>query len=113
MPSPSTGSKQLRHDRTFLLGELVGEKIKVVSSGCRSLQGIEGTIVDETLGTFVIATSARGRKRISKKGSVFEFAAGGRVQRVPGEFLYCRPEERTKKLFQALQKRGRRERRKL
>ena len=104
MPSPSTGSKQLRHESVFLLGELVGEKIRVVSSGCRSLQGIEGTIVDETLGTFVIATAARGRKRISKKGSVFEFGAGARVQRVPGELLYCRPEERTKKLFQTLQK---------
>jgi len=104
MSSPSTGLKQSRHDFAFLLGELVGEKVRVVSSGCRSLQGIEGTIVDETLGTFVIATEARGRKRVPKKGSVFEFRIGKRIHRVSGELLYCKPEERTKKLFQTLQK---------
>ncbi len=101
--SPPAGLKQSHHDShsrfRFLLGELIGEKVKVVSSACRSLQGIEGEIVDETLATFLIQTP-RGRKRVPKKGSVFLFG----TLRVSGEVLACRPEERTKKLFQTLQK---------
>lgn len=99
---PSTGQK--RPLETWVLGELIGEKVSVKKSGDKGLQGVQGLIVDESFGTFVLET-ARGRKRVSKKGSVFYFPAFG--QSVDGDLLLCRPQDRTKKLYSKLMKKQR------
>ncbi|MCX6767486.1 MAG: ribonuclease P protein subunit [Candidatus Micrarchaeota archaeon] len=75
------------------LGEFIGKKVRVAASSCKGVQGIEGTVLDETANTFVLETR-RGRKRILKKGSVFLFEG----EEVPGSLLIHRPEDRTKKL---------------
>ncbi|MFH0836279.1 MAG: ribonuclease P protein subunit [Candidatus Micrarchaeota archaeon] len=77
----------------FFLGELIGEKTRVASSSCKDSQGIEGTVQDESLNSFLVETED-GVKRIPKKGSVFAF--GG--FEIPGDVLIIRPEDRTKKL---------------
>jgi len=96
---PSTGRK--RPTDTWLLGELIGEQVSVKKSGDKGLQGMQGLIVDESFGTFVLDT-ARGRKRVPKKGSVFHFPAFGAD--VGGETLLMRPQDRTKKLFPKIMK---------
>lgn len=88
--------KTVRKQPAFVLGELIGERVRVEESSCRELRGIEGLIVDETLGTFVVETAC-GRKRIPKRGSEFFFPSHEVL--VDGGLLYCRPEDRTKKLF--------------
>ncbi len=79
----------------FALGELIGRRVRVEKSSCKGARGIEGTVLDETLNTFVLATP-RGRKRIPKKGAVFLFVEEGEM--VSGSLLLHRPEDRTKKL---------------
>lgn len=88
--------KAVRKQPAFVLGELIGERVRVEESSCRESRGIEGLIVDETLGTFVVET-VRGRKRIPKRGNEFFFPSHNAL--VNGELLYCKPEDRTKKLF--------------
>ena len=88
----SSRSNRKQPDASLILGELIGEKARVAQSSCKGLQGIEGIVEDESLNSFVFRT-ARGAKRIPKKGSVFVFAG----LEVPGEVLLIRPEDRTKK----------------
>lgn len=83
----------------FLLGELIGEKALVSKSSCKGLQGIQGRILDETTNSFLFQTSS-GIKRILKKGNTFFFPSQG--IEVEGLLLVCKPEERTKKLFNKL-----------
>ena len=82
-----------------LAGELLGAPITITEApGVRSLP-LEGTIVDESLGTFLIRTAPGGRVlRIQKTGlvGVVRLALG----EIPlkGEPLRHRPEDRTKRL---------------
>lgn len=101
-PSPSTRRKHWLHGNalpSFLLGELIGERVKVVKSSCRDAQGIEGVIADETLNTLVLDTP-KGEKTVLKKGTEFLFVSRGVA--VKGEEIACRPEDRTKKLFRKI-----------
>ncbi len=82
-------------NRSFLLGELIGEKVVITKTASLQLSGLKGTIIDETMNTFVIEAK-NGRKRIPKKGNVFFFPSSGLA--VKGSQLLIRPEERTKKL---------------
>ena len=86
----------------FALGELIGKRARVQESSCKGMQGIEGTILDETANTFVFETP-RGRKTVPKKGSAFFFPGEGGA--VDGNLLLCRPEDRTKKLAKAVSRR--------
>jgi RNase P/RNase MRP subunit p29 len=63
------------------------------------VQGIEGVVVEETLGSLLLETRD-GEKRVLKKGNSFLFTKNGVV--VDGKEFYCRPEQRTKKLFKKL-----------
>jgi len=70
--------------------------VRVTGAAGKDLRGLEGRIVDETRGTFLVET-AKGRKRVPKQGSRFLFPQLSR-EIVPGEQLLVRPEERTKRL---------------
>ena len=83
--------------KEFLLGELIGEQVKIEKSSSKGLQGIEGRITDETRNTFLIETR-KGRKRIAKQGNFFAF----RLATIDGSLLVCRPEDRTKVLARKL-----------
>ena len=98
---PSTGQK--RPLGAFVLGEFIGERVSVKKIGDKGLQGMQGLIVDESLGTILLDT-ASGRKRVSKKGSVFYFPAFG--ESVCGDDLLVRPQDRTKKLYSKVMRHG-------
>lgn len=66
----------------------------------RDLSGLEGRVIDETRGTFLVQTR-RGRKVVPKQGARFVFPSLS-AREVPGEWLLVRPEDRTKRLSQRL-----------
>ena len=71
--------------------EYIGKHGKVVESTNKDLEGIEGTIVDETKHLLAIETST-GVKNVPKKGSIFEIDG----ERVSGDTILAPPEERIK-----------------
>lgn len=72
--------------------ELIGARIKVRKSKNPCVEGMEGTVVDETKHMLIIETR-EGRKRLAKGQHSFE--VNGRD--VPGRSLEGRPEERIKR----------------
>ena len=80
--------------KKFLANELIGKQVFIANSRCIQWIGLSGSIVDETLHTFLIETH-RGQKRISKKSCVWFFPSINFS--VDGKLLNCRSEDRTKK----------------
>lgn len=81
----------------ILLHEIIGLEVEVVDALNRSLVGLRGKVIDETMKTLVISTS-RGRKVIEKKVAVlvFKLPSGLKVK-VEGKYLVGRPEDRLKR----------------
>jgi ribonuclease P protein subunit POP4 len=79
-------------------GELIGLRVKVVASTDPTLVGLEGTVVDESLRTFILRRPDGRETRIGKPGTVFEFATPRGTVRLEGEAIEFRPEDRTKKV---------------
>jgi ribonuclease P protein subunit POP4 len=100
---PISPSNLLRH-------ELIGLEVKIEKSTSRSLEGVKGSVIDESYGTLTIEVEGqrKGRKKeaegkaavkvIPKSNSIFIFTLpnGVKVQ-VDGHLLVGRPEDRIKK----------------
>ena len=71
--------------------EFIGESLEIVNSTNKSLIGIKGIIVDETLATFKIEYN-NSIKVILKNGSIFKI---GSIE-VQGSKIIKRPEDRIK-----------------
>ncbi len=86
-------------DRAALAGELIGASVAVPAAP--GLRGpVEGTIVDETLGTLLVRVPGRRRPlRISKTGLAGTLVLGERELPLKGDLLRVRPEDRTKRLL--------------
>src|SRR5688572_18439931 len=84
--------------RTVGKGELIGLPATVVASTDAGIIGVSGTVIDETLRTFVLRRADGRELRLGKRESTFEFAAPQGKVRVVGAALEFRPEERTKKV---------------
>ena len=96
-PTASRALHLSRRELEFLAGELIGERVIVEWSSDKGLAGLDGRIVDETAGTFVLDTPS-GEKRVPKKSCALFFPGAGVL--VEGKLIHCRPEERTKKLLE-------------
>ncbi|MEK6940326.1 MAG: ribonuclease P protein subunit [Nanoarchaeota archaeon] len=77
--------------------EIIGKKIKVTRAENNSLNGIEGTIVDETRNTITVETT-NGEKKLLKSQVVLKMASKGKVYELDGRLLLNRPEDRIKKM---------------
>lgn len=77
--------------------ELIGLEARVVDGPDPTQVGIEGTIVDETRGTLVLATDA-GERTLPKPGRRFAVALEDEVVEIDGDAIAHRPGERTKKV---------------
>ncbi|HKZ63685.1 MAG TPA: ribonuclease P protein subunit [Thermoplasmata archaeon] len=75
--------------------ELIGLPVVVSASSDASLVGLGGVVVDETRNTLRVATP-KGEKTVPKHGTQFTFDVQG-GQRVAGDDLLFRPEDRIKK----------------
>jgi ribonuclease P protein subunit POP4 len=72
--------------------EFIGAKIKVMNATNKSLQGLEGSIIDETKNSFKIKNSKQEEKTVLKKGAVFMI----NNNIIKGDDIIKRPEERNK-----------------
>jgi len=83
--------------RNLTRHELIGLRVKVTDSSCKSNIGLLGKIIDETKNMLVISNGSRQRW-LPKEESDFQFdLQDGNVVEVEGRRLVGRPEDRVKK----------------
>ena len=94
-----TAADLSRAQREALAGELLGASVAIPPSpGLRT--PVEGTIVDETLSTFLVRVPGRRRAvRVPKPGLEGTIVLGAGELPLRGDFLRVRPEDRTKRLL--------------
>ena len=96
---PITANNIVRH-------ELIGLHVRVEKSTDKSLEKMDGKVVDESYNMLKIEGKKRGEKKskeksISKRNSIFIFALPNGVKvEVDGRLLVGRPEDRIKKKFE-------------
>ncbi len=92
----------------FVQHEIIGLDVLVERSTNRSMEGLRGRVVDESMKMIFIEDSKGRIKKIPKAGNVFVFcfeSSGKRIRlRVRGDILVARPEDRTKKLMNIARK---------
>ncbi len=81
----------------LLTGELIGLQLRVARSKNRSLEGIQGQVIDETKNTLTVKTVDGKTKKIIKDQSTFTVKKDGKEVKIEGSLLSAKPEERTKK----------------
>jgi RNase P/RNase MRP subunit p29 len=79
-----------------LAGEILGAAVSLTHPGL--VHPVRGTLVDETLGLFVVRDPEGRIVRVPKSGAVGTIALGGREIPLRGDQLRVRPEDRTKRL---------------
>ena len=86
--------------RSIARSELIGRSTTIVASKDPGLVGQAGTVIDETLHTFVIRRQDGWEMRVGKTESTFEFlgAPGRPPIQLAGAAIEFRPEDRTKKV---------------
>ena len=86
-------------ERLALAGELLGAPVRFARIPGFATLPLEGTLVDETLGTFVVRSADLARSwRVPKAGAEGTILLGGRELPLSGDALRMRPEDRTKRL---------------
>lgn len=109
MPTPTGPVPSLsdRAVREALAGEILGAPITVRSAPGLSRE-VAGTLIDETLSTFVIRRPGRaGTMRLPKAGLEGSILLPSGELPLKGDALRVRPEDRTKRLLGAGPKRFR------
>jgi RNase P/RNase MRP subunit p29 len=84
----------------LLMKELIGTRITILEHPDTGLAGMEGVVLDETMGMFLVDDGEK-RKKVPKKGGrfVFEDISDSSVKvTVLGADIQYRPEDRNKKL---------------
>ncbi|HUR68075.1 MAG TPA: ribonuclease P protein subunit [Candidatus Thermoplasmatota archaeon] len=77
--------------------ELIGLFV-TVESPSGALDGLEGTVRDETKQTFLVERASGSEAVVPKPGNRFVFLVGNERFVVRGEDILFRPEDRTKKV---------------
>jgi RNase P/RNase MRP subunit p29 len=86
-------------DRTALAGEWLGAPVHFPAAPGRAAP-VDGVLVDETFGLFVVRVPGRDRPvRVPKRGAVGTILLGAREIPLRGDTLRVRPEDRTKRLL--------------
>ena len=76
--------------------ELIGLGVKIVSA-TDSMEGVSGTVVDESYSTLTIETGGKEKKAV-KENCVFVFKLPSKAKvEVDGKVIVGRPEDRIKK----------------
>ena len=97
-----TGAGNDRRLAESLAGELLGAVVRIERHPGLARLPLEGTVVDETLGTFVVREAGRARpRRIPKAGAEGTILLGEQALPLKGGALRVRPEDRTKRLLGA------------
>jgi ribonuclease P protein subunit POP4 len=72
--------------------EFIGAKIKIIRASNKNLEGMEGSVVDETKNTFKIKNTKNKERTVLKSSAVFMI----NNQEIKGDEILRRPEERIK-----------------
>jgi ribonuclease P protein subunit POP4 len=96
------------NNRNIVLHELIGLRVRVLSSLDKKQKGLSGIVVDETKNTLVVETKS-GVKRIVKNISQFRFYFGKESFKVDGREINFRPQERTGKAIRFYKRRQEKE----
>ncbi len=76
--------------------EWIGLRVKITKSTDPTLQGLEGTVRDETMNTFTV--EAKGKLlQVQKQKTIFRAELPTEKLEVDGSLLRFRPEDRVKK----------------
>ncbi len=86
------------NNKSIVLHELIGLKVRVKDSKDSSRIGISGIVCDETKGTVSIKNGS-SISMVPKLGSVFVFREGRKAYVVEGKEINFRPHERVSKGF--------------
>jgi ribonuclease P protein subunit POP4 len=82
------------NDACLALLDFIGLKVEIIDSSNRSLVGLRGLVIGETIKTFVVLTS-KGRKIIPKDVVKLKFTTKeGKTFEIEGRKLLKRPEDR-------------------
>ncbi len=81
----------------ILQHELIGLRTGVEDSTNKVVEGLFGTVVDETRNMLVIKNASGKDKKIPKAGTTFVFELPEAKVRLRGDMLVSRPEDRIKK----------------
>ncbi|MBN2052182.1 ribonuclease P protein subunit [Candidatus Woesearchaeota archaeon] len=73
--------------------EFIGAKIKIIQAANKSLESLEGCVINETKNTFKIKTNNQEEKTVLKQGAIFII----NNQQIKGDEITKRPEERIKR----------------
>ena len=96
------GAERSREVDEALAGELIGAAVTIEVAPSLRILPQEGTIADETMGTFVVRLAHSERRiRVAKQGLRGSIWLGERELPLNGEALRMRPQDRTKRLLQA------------
>lgn len=82
--------------RNIVQHEIIGQTTEITKSTNKSLEGIKGTIIDETQNTITIQAGNK-MKKIIKNQVTLTFTIEGEKVEVDGKVLVGRPEDRIKK----------------
>ncbi len=85
-----------------LVHEWIGLKARVSKSSCRAMEGLSGTIIDETRNTVALEGPGGQVKRVPKKSCTFEIEIGPGWVSVDGSSVCYAPEDRPKKLMRTI-----------
>jgi len=79
--------------KNFLRREFIGLRVRVIEAKDKSLEGIEGEIIDETKNMLIIESEGK-IKKIAK--DIAKFEINGKI--INGKEIKYRPEDRIRKI---------------
>ncbi len=82
--------------RDVIRYEFIGLPCEVADAKNKSLVGIKGIIVDETMNTIVVKGDDGRKRRILKRGTLFRIKFKDKNVLIPGDDIIMRPEDRIK-----------------
>lgn len=104
--------------RNLIQHELIGLQASIVATPDKTLQNINGRVIDETMNTLKIEYSLDNQLKtiiVPKNHTIFRFTIPGvkdddsRQVEIDGTLLTKRPEDRIKKLAKLVQKNNKKE----
>ncbi|MBT4540318.1 ribonuclease P protein subunit [Candidatus Woesearchaeota archaeon] len=81
--------------KDLLRSEWIGLNVKIIKSTNKTLDGIEGKVVDETKHAFILQ-NMNTKKRVLKSHCFFQVTLDNKQFVVEGKMLEKRPEDRIK-----------------
>ena len=87
---------------SIMVHEWIGRRAKITEAPNRTHAGLEGVVVDETLGTITLRGKDGRERMVPKKGAKIVLSIDSGEQVADGTAASVRPEDRAKKLYRKI-----------